>query len=114
MVIGIVPNSSRAESLLNNLSEADFDLDRVSVIMRDIKTRNAIARDAGPLKGVGVSALPDQLGRLGLSKTEVKTVTEAVSKDQVLVAIESSPKAEPTVAEMLKDVEAKSIKVVRK
>ncbi len=114
MVIGIVPNSSRAESLLNNLSEADFDLNRVSVIMRDTKTRNAIAKDAGPLKGVSVSALPDQLSRLGLTAPDVKTITDAVSKDQALIAIDCSPRAEPTAAEMLKDASANFVKQVQK
>ncbi len=58
MLIGLLADPTRAETLLNNLSEADFDLADVSLILKDIKQRDALARDAGPIKGV-------QAGKIG-------------------------------------------------
>ena len=46
MLIAVLPNTSFTETLLNNLSEADFDLAQVSVVTRDPKVRDAMAEDA--------------------------------------------------------------------
>ncbi len=114
MIAGVITKSSTAESLLNNLSEADFDLKQISVIMRDVKLRTAIADDAGSLKGVSLTALPKRLAELGLAEAEIKTCTDAVAHDKVLVVIACPLQAEQTAADMLKDMSAEFIKVVRK
>ncbi len=112
MVIGMVPNTARAESLLNNLSEAEFRLADVSVILRDPELRNAIAKDTGPFKGVTAPALVAKLTQAGLSQTDAKAYGDAVMKGQVFVAVAAPKASESVAAEMLKDASAQSIKVL--
>jgi hypothetical protein len=112
LVIGILLQSAHAEMLLSNLAEADFDLKEVSVVMRDQKTRDAIAKDDGPFKGIAPSGLGDKLLRLGLSKQDVKVCTDAVSQGKVLVGIACPQESESAAAEMFKDHSAEFIKVV--
>jgi hypothetical protein len=109
MIIGILPNTSSTETLLNNLSEADFDLGDVSVVLRDLKLREAIAQDAGPLKGVTPATLGGRLLQAGLSEAGVKPYCDAVAEGKVLVAIQPPPGAEKAAAEMLQDASAQLI-----
>jgi hypothetical protein len=110
MVIGMVPTSSSAETLLNNLAEADFKSAEISVIMQDQKTRDAIAKDAGPFKGVGVQQLPARLAKAGVPAKDAQSYVDAMARGQVFVAI-NTPKASAAAAsEMLKDVSAQMIK----
>ena len=46
MVIGVLPDAAAAETLLNNLAEAEFNLADVSVLMRDEQQRQAERRKA--------------------------------------------------------------------
>jgi hypothetical protein len=114
MILGIIPTTSNAESLLNNLSEADFKLKDVSVIMRDLKLRNAIASDTGPFKGITVDNLSKRLVQSALSGTEIKTCMDALGQNKVLIVIACSPEGEKAASEMLKDSSAEFIKVVPK
>ncbi len=114
MVIGIISKSSTAETLLNNLAEADFDLKDVSVVMKDMKTRNAIAKDAGPFKGLAVSDLNKRLAQVGLSKQDVQTFSDAVTQGKVLIAVACPKESESAAGEMLKDAFAEFIKVVER
>ncbi len=110
MVIGIVPDSSTAESLLNNLAEADFK--SVSVIMQDVAQRNAIAKDAGPLKGVTAATLAAALGRAGLSNADAQAYVQAVAQGKVLVAVRTPPGSQNAAQEMLQDVSAQMVREV--
>lgn len=110
MLIAILPNSSTTETLLNNLSEADFDLAQVSVLMRDPKLRDAIAEDAGPFKGVVLKNLAVRLAQAGLPQAETKPYLDAVAEGKVLVAIVTPPESEPAAKEMLQDHSAELIK----
>ena len=114
MILGIIPQTSNAESLLNNLSEADFKLKDVSIIMRDLKLRNAIASDSGPLKGVTVDTLSKRLAQSAMSSSEIKTCMDALGQNKVLVVIACSPEGEKAATEMLKDASAEFIKVLPK
>lgn len=113
MVIGILPNSSSIETLLNNLKEADFDLKNVSVIMADPKARNAVAKDAGPFKGISPDKLPARLAQAGLSAQDAAAIVNAVTKGQVLVAIATTPDTEKAAGDMLKDYNPVLVKVSR-
>lgn len=112
MVIGILPKSSSIETLLNNLKEADFDLKNVSVIMADQKARNAVAKDAGPFKGIGPDKLPARLAQAGLSARDAAAIVAAVTKGQVLVAIATPRGTEKAAGEMLRDYDPVLVKVV--
>ncbi len=112
MIIATFPKSSYVETLLNNLSEADFNLADVSVIMRDQKLRNTIAQDVGPLKGTTFADLPGKLAQVGLSKPDAQSFTDAVAKGQALVVMNAPKGSEQAAAEMMKDQSATLVKVV--
>ena len=110
MLIAVLPNTSFTETLLNNLSEADFDLAQVSVVTRDPKVRDAMAEDAGPLKGANLNNLAAKLAQAGLPQAETKPYADAVTQGQVLVAINASPESQPAAKEMLQDHSAQMIR----
>ncbi len=112
MVIGLVSDASKTETLLNNLAEADFKLSDVSVIMRDNKTRNAIAKDAGPLKGVAANTLAAKLTQNGLSKADAQAYSDAVAKGSILVAIAAPKESQQAAVEMLNDYAPQLVKVL--
>ncbi len=96
--------------MLNNLSEADFELAQVSVVMSDPKLRDAIAPDTGPLKGARLENLPVKLVQAGLPEADAKPYSDAITQGKVLVAI-AAPAGLLTVAqEMLQDHSAQLIR----
>ncbi len=106
MILAILPDTSKTESLLNNLSEADFNLDDVSVVMQDMDLRNKIAQDSGPLKGVDVARLESSLKRSGFPTNVVKKASDAVAHGKVLVAMTVDPKYEEAARQMFVDMSA--------
>ncbi len=92
MIVAIVPDTSHTESLLNSLSEADFDLKDVSVVMQDTKTRNAIAKDAGPLKGRQPADLSSALQAAGVSREDAQRCADAMTRGKIVVAMKVDPK----------------------
>ncbi len=103
MIIAILPDASTTEILLNNLSEADFNLSDVSVVMRDLKTRRAIAPDTGPLKGVSPKGVVARLTEAGLSQQDARRCGDAVAQGKVLVAMTVPTGAEQAAKEMIQD-----------
>jgi hypothetical protein len=112
MVIGLLPDAAAAEILLNNLAEAEFNLADVSVLMRDMQQRAAIAEDAGPLRGIDGRELAHRLVEAGLTPGEARQYADAVERGQVLVAIAIPKKLEPIAREMLQDHDAQLIQGV--
>ncbi len=112
MIIGIVPDASTAEILLNNLSEADFNLHDVSLIMRDQKLRDKIIKASGPLKGVNYSQVYTRLVKAGLSGEDARVYQDALAKGKVLVAMNISPDVIDAAKEMFSDHSAEFIKEV--
>ncbi len=109
MIVGILPNASTAEILLNNLSEADFDLSDVSVIMQDLKLRDSIAQDGGPLQGVDLSNLSARLVQAGLSAQDANLYRDALAQGKVLVALAAPSGSEQAAKEMFHDHSAQLI-----
>ncbi len=110
MIIAILPDTASTESLLNNLSEVDFDLGAVSVIMRDPAERDRIATDAGPLKGLAPADLSRRFQQAGMSKKDARQYSNAVARGQVLVAIAAPPQYVAPIQEMLQDHSAQLIR----
>ncbi len=106
MILAILPDASKAESLLNNLSEADFDLGNVSVVMQDAATRDKIAKDTGPLKGAKPAQLAGVLKKVGASAASTPRAVDAVKSGKVLVAMNVDPKYEQAAREMFTDMSA--------
>ncbi len=112
MIIAVLPNSSHAESLLNNLSEADFKLSTVSLIMSDQKIQKALGQDAGPFKGVAPQDLAARLVKAGLPQSDTAAYTNAVGQGQVFFAMTPPPASQSAAAEMLQDASAQLIRVI--
>ncbi len=110
MILGVLSNISSTETLLNNLVEADFDLSNVSVVMRDLKQRNAIAQDSGPLKGTNLSNISDRLIQAGLSSHDARLYRDAVAQGKVLIAMTVPSESQQAAKEMLQDYSAELIR----
>jgi SAM-dependent methyltransferase len=109
MILAILPDASKAESLLNNLSEADFNIHDVSVIMQDVATRDKIHKDAGPLKGVKPAQLSGGLTKAGVSPDATQRSVDAVKSDKVLVAMQVDAKYEQAARQMFSDMSAEML-----
>ncbi len=112
MIVGIIPDASSAEILLNNLYEADFNLADVSLIMRDQSLRDKIAKDAGPLKGVRYDQISARLVQAGLSAQEAAAYQNAVAQGKVLAALNITPDLIEAAKEMFTDQSGESIKEI--
>ena len=110
MIIGLLPDAAAAEILLNNLAEAEFNLADVSVLMRDVQQRAAIADDAGPLKGTDRRELANRLVEAGLARAEAQQYGSAVDRGQALVAISIAKETEAVARDMLQDHAAQLIR----
>jgi len=110
MIVGILPDAATAEILLNNLAEADFSLEDVSVIMSDLGKRKAIAHDKGPLKGATLSNVADRLAQAGLSEEDARLCRNAVAQGKVLLVMTVPPEAQKAAVEMFRDHAAEFIK----
>ncbi len=110
MLIAILENPSSAETLLNNLYEVDFEADEISLIMSDLKTRDMLTHDAGPLKGVHPSKIASRLIEEGLTKSDVDLCVDAIGHGKILVAFNVPSGMASVIKEMLQDHSAKIIK----
>ena len=113
MIIGIIPDASTAEILLNNLSEADFKLADISLIMQDLKLRNKIAKDTGPFKGVRYDQISARLIKAGLSAQDAQAYQNAVAQGKVLAAMNAAPDVAEAAKEMFADQSGESIREIQ-
>ncbi len=113
LIVGIIPDASTAEILLNNLSEADFNLDDVSLIMRDQELHDKIAKDTGPLKGIRHDQVSARLAQAGLSTQEAQAYQNAVEQGKVLAVMKTAPEAVEAAKEMFADQDGESIKEIK-
>jgi hypothetical protein len=113
MIIGIFPDTSTAEILLNNLSEADFNLADVSIIMRDQKLRDKIAKATGPLEGIRFDQISALLVQAGLSAQDAQAYQNAVTQGKVLAAMKIAPDLVEVAKEMFTDQSGESIKEIK-
>ncbi len=113
LIVGIIPDASTAEILLNNLSEADFNLDDISFVMRDQKLRDQVAKDTGPLKGLRDDQISERLIQAGLSAQDAQAYQNAVDQGKVLAAMQVAPGVMEAAKEMFADQSAELIQVVK-
>ena len=110
MILAILKNTSSVETLLNNLSEADFDLADVSIVMNDMKKANAFRQNKGPLNGIKPEGVEEALVKLGISKREAKTCQDAITSGSVLVVMKVADEYSQAAEEMFQDHSAQLIK----
>ncbi|MGE5221914.1 MAG: hypothetical protein ACM3PY_05730 [Omnitrophica WOR_2 bacterium] len=113
MILGIFSDASSAEILLNNLSEADFDLADVSIIMVDQKLRDKIAKDTGPLKNARFDQISAHLVQAGLSAQEAQAYQDAVAQGKVLAVMHIAPDLVEIAKEMFSDQSGESIREIQ-
>jgi hypothetical protein len=113
LIVGIIPDASTAEILLNNLSEADFNLDDVSLLMRDQMLHDKITKDTGPLKGVRYDQISVHLVQAGLSVQDAQAYQDAVAQGKVLAAMKTAPDIMEAAKEMFADQSGESIKEIK-
>jgi hypothetical protein len=111
MMVGLLPDVSMAEILLNNLAEADFNLADVSVVTRDPAERKAIiAEEGGPLKGATLGTVAERLTQAGLTADEARLCRNGIAQGKVLIVMTVAPEAHKAAKEMLQDHAAELIK----
>jgi hypothetical protein len=110
MILAILSTPSITETLLNNLSEADFKLEDVSVVMGDTKVQNKIAHDTGPLKGVRPDQMGQKLAQLGVSAANAELCSQALKAGKVVVMMEVEQAYAQAAEEMFSDARAQLIK----
>jgi hypothetical protein len=110
MILAILQNASSLETLLNNLSEADFDLADVSVLTQKVELRNAIPSNSGPLKGTQPDQIKETLMRAGVSEQNAELCYRAVRDGKVLVAMKVEEQYRPFAEEAFEDHSAQLIK----
>ena len=108
MIVGLLPDAASAETLLNNLAEADFDLAQVSVVARNLAP-GRLAPEGGPVQGATPDTLYDRLTRAGLPAPDAKRCADAVAQGKVLVALTVPAAARAAAKEMLRDHSAEFI-----
>jgi hypothetical protein len=112
MVIGLFQSAADAAMCLDNLAEADFGPQTVSLIMKTRQDVEAIANVSGPWTGLSVDKLPTKLVSLGLSTQSAAEYEQGVLAGGVFIAI-SAGEAEDAAAEMLSDARARAIRQIK-
>jgi hypothetical protein len=110
MILAVLPDASSTETLLNNLSEADFDLKDVSVLMQDVGLRNTIAKDVGPLEGAGPDQTIKRLVQAGASGKNAELCYKAICDGKVLVVMKVAAEYARAAEEMFEDHSAQVIR----
>ena len=113
MIVGIIPDAFAAETLLNNLSEADFNLADVSLIMVDKELRDKVAEDTGPLRGLRHDQISTFLVQAGLSAQEAQVYQSAVDQGKVLAAMKIASDLIEAAKEMFADQSGESIQEIK-
>ncbi len=113
MIIGIFTQVDDAEICLNNLAEADFQSNNISVVMKDPEEAKKISYTSGEFTGLSTDELIDRLIKLGLSKKNAKRYKDTLEDGGVFIAVATANSdQEKAVEEILKDQDGKLIKKV--
>jgi hypothetical protein len=110
MILAILKDTSSVQTLLNNLSEADFDLGTVSIVMSNVEQVKAFGQNAGPLKGIKPGQVHHALVKLGISNERAKQCQDALTKGDVLLAMNIADEYSPAAEEIFQDHSAQLIK----
>ena len=110
MILAILDDKFSVETLLNNLSEADFNLDDVSIIMSDVEQANAFEQTKGPLNGIKPERVNEALVNMGISKKGAKTCQDAVTNGSILVVMNVAEEYSSAAEEIFQDHSAQLIK----
>ena len=110
MILAILDDKFSVETLLNNLSEADFNLDDVSIVMSDVEQANAFEQNKGPLIGIKPEGVNEALVNMGISKKGAKTCQDAVTNGSILLVMNVAEEYSSAAEEIFQDHSAQLIK----
>lgn len=109
LLVGLLPDSSSAESAVNDYVEAGVFENRISLIMKDTATAQAIAGNAGPLKNTSPDALAARLAALGIAQSDAEALATAVQAGQALIALTIDPGTESDAVQVLRGLNGSHI-----
>ncbi len=112
-VAGVFDRVSDAEIALNNLDEAEYPPDSISVLTDDPRRTHLLTDVRGPLSGVALDQLPTRLRALGASPAEAEGYRAAIAAGAVFVAVAAPAGSEDSAAEILTDQQAARVRVLR-
>src|SRR5947209_20391749 len=101
LLVGLLPDSSSAESAVNDYVEAGVPERRISLIMKDSTIAQAIAGNAGPLKDTSPDTLAAKLARLGIAQSDAEALVAAVQSGQPLIALTIDPGTESDAIQVI-------------
>lgn len=112
IVIGWLAGPGPAALCLDNLAEADFGPDVVSVVMASRAGASEIAHSRGSLASAAWTDLPARLAALGL-RANAAPYTEAVARGGVFLAVDvADAEIAAAAAEMLGDAQASDVRTL--
>ncbi len=109
MIIALFDNTTTVDTLLNNLSEAEFNLEDVSVITRDAAQSEALLPGQTLLRGALPESLAKTLIKQGLSEEAANQCQEAVTNGRILVIMNAPEEYRPAAEEIFQDHSAQLI-----
>ncbi len=111
-VIGLFARDMDADIALNNLTEADFAAETISVLTADPTRTSALTDVPGPLAAVPLDQLPATLTALGLAAGEADAYGARVAAGAVFLAIAAPAGAEAAATAMLTDQHAAAVRIL--
>jgi hypothetical protein len=111
-VTGLFAAADDAEGALDNLDEADFGSDSVSVVAADPHAAAALSDAPGPLGRIGPEELLAHLAHLGLAPAQYQTYADALAKGAVCLVVFAPTGSEQSAAEILADQKASHVQIL--
>ena len=114
LVIGLFPSAASAAQCLDNLAEADFSANDISLVMKTKSAVEEISDARGRLTGLQIADLARKLTELGRSAIDVQSYVQGVRDGGVFIAIDTSDDDVAAAAEeMLQDGNARHIREIQ-
>lgn len=111
-VIGLFAAVDDAEGALDNLDEADFGGDSVSVVAADPHVAVALSDAPGPLGRIGPPELLARLLDLGLAPAQHQAYTDGLQAGAICLVLFAPPGSEQSAAEILTDQKASHVQIL--
>lgn len=112
-VTGLFATASDAEMALDNLDEAGFGADSVSVVARDPHVVATLTDAPGPLGRIAPEELVVRLGQAGMEQEVRAAYADALAQGAVCLVVFAPAGSEKSAAEILADQNANRVQVLR-
>ncbi len=111
-VTGLFADTSDAEGALDNLDEADFGAESVSVVAADPHAAATLSDAPGPLGRIGPPELLAHLLQLGLGSAQFQVYADALKQGAICLVLFAPPGSEQSAAEIMTDQKASHVQVL--